>query len=833
MSLINSNEFFINIKNPPVWDPNKHYFEQSLDALQFFEEERRKCIEGVNIGGYFVHPWLYFHVNFYKTPIPFKRNGLDVEEIINPPLDDNILYTVESYQQAQEEQKGVCLFGSRGVAKALRNDQILYYEEGEKPIGEAKVGDKIFGADGKLTTILGVYPQGMVDLYEIELYGGQKSICCGDHIWQVHDKYGSTITANLLIVKEKFEKEGNVSIPVAYKVGKNGNYKASIYSIKKIDPGYATCIRVDNEDHLFLTNDRIITHNSSIESSLIQWTNVTRPNGTTLVAGGDAADLAAMTKLLQTSIMNCHPAMFVPLLVQDWSEAVEFGIKTNQLRLTHSHIAIRNANRGKKSSSEKGAGGSPTGFVVDEIGKFDCIPLIKSALPSFRTQSGMKLTHLLSGTGGSAELSADAKKILSNPKDFDLIMMNWDRLDRSVPEEAITWKGDKKKKFGTFFPAQMSYRHPVPKIDTTLAEYLNIYDDTLLKIKLKQTDWENASKWVRDLVNNAEDEGMRNSNKMYYPTEIDHCFLTESGDKFIQEPIQRQLSKLRENPAGRKVELSFAHDGKSVVKISDRGLAEREYKGKPIDAPIVVYGDVPEYAPEDNIFCGGLDDYKLNESTTTSLGVGYILKRRLLSPNQPCEVIAMSYAARPNDHRIFYSNFEKALDIYNGRCNMESADTGFIAYLQNQSGKDAYLLTPAIRPGNDLISSKKSTVNSKYGTYPTPANQTYMMNLVIDYANTMHSMGIDSDGNQVFKYGSEFIEDPWLLEEMLDYKPGANVDRIIAFGHALLWCRELDKRNVRPIDKGEQSKIRQMQANKPKARLNNYGKGKLNNYRKL
>ena len=38
----------------------------------------------------------------------------------------------------------------------------------------------------------------------------------------------------------------------------------SIVNVEKIEDDYATCIRVDNQDKLFLTNDCIVTHNSNL-----------------------------------------------------------------------------------------------------------------------------------------------------------------------------------------------------------------------------------------------------------------------------------------------------------------------------------------------------------------------------------------------------------------------------------------------------------------------------------------------------------------------------------------------------------------------------------------
>ena len=71
--------------------------------------------------------------------------------------------------------------------KALKHGSKVYYEDKVGNIEDCKVGDKIFGRDGKLTTVLGVYPQGIVDLYRITLSDGRTIECSGDHLWTIEN----------------------------------------------------------------------------------------------------------------------------------------------------------------------------------------------------------------------------------------------------------------------------------------------------------------------------------------------------------------------------------------------------------------------------------------------------------------------------------------------------------------------------------------------------------------------------------------------------------------------------------------------------------------------
>lgn len=85
-----------------------------------------------------------------------------------------------------------------------------------------------------------------------------------------------------------------------------------------------------------------------------------------------------------------------------------------------------------------------------------------------------------------------------------------------------------------------------------------------------------------------------------------------------------------------------------------------------------------------------------------------------------------------------------------------------------------------------------SRQNSKLGLYPTPGNQNLLFSCVVDYCWQDFVVGYDDQtGLDITVKGIELIDDIALLDEIIQYKPGLNVDRIIAFGHALVLARYL------------------------------------------
>ena len=68
-----------------------------------------------------------------------------------------------------------------GKAQPLYSDVLT--KDGFKKMKDIKVGDKVFGEDGDLYNVIGVYPQGKKDIYEVEFQDGTSTRCCDEHLW--------------------------------------------------------------------------------------------------------------------------------------------------------------------------------------------------------------------------------------------------------------------------------------------------------------------------------------------------------------------------------------------------------------------------------------------------------------------------------------------------------------------------------------------------------------------------------------------------------------------------------------------------------------------------
>lgn len=900
MSLSTSPEFYVNMKNPPVWNDLFGWEDQDDDVKQFFTEEAYKVKNGVTINGTFIPPWLYWHVNFFPV-FQDLPNGERVPAISR--LRDNEWFFAEMYQRARQEKKGLGMFGTRRFGKALLDSELIYTPYGSKKIGFADIGDIIYGDDGNLTTIVGVYPQGFVDTYKVTFEDGRSVVCCGQHQWKVkyHGDYkvmstmgiihsdfskmtidmgeavdfperrwlispqlmGSLVASFLcgatdrifelskkemddVIYSSKKQKElfissfmkiacgistGDDRFKVVYKseyiisfvrrifwsmgyycvmdgddmyISKTHN-RLRISDIDYYGKYKATCIEVDNKSHQFLTTNFVVSHNTTIMSSLLQM-NATMTIGLShSVVGFSDSDLSNIGEYCEYGLDHVHPFFRINRTKTDWSSGVTLGKRmSNGVRDVHAIISIANINMGRKTSTQKTAGLTPATAIFDEVGKGPIKKPYTAAMPSYDTPYGWRLSPILAGTGGEVELSKDAQEMFSDPDTYNLLVMDWDILNRRAMK-GKTWK---ERKWAMFVPGQMA--NSGVKRTIGLGHYLDKPDDKKLnKIKIDATDFEASTNKLNEERKklSTKDRVAYTSHTMFYPFTIDDCFLSSSQNLFPVEYAIKHKNDLLESGqySGMLCDVFLESGNKLGTTKSNKQLAGFPFSGGVIDAPVQIFEMPQSNRFDDFIYVAGQDPYKQAKSDTPSLGAFYVFKRRVGIRDPYAYRIVASYVSRPSSIDQFCRTCEVLQKGYGAICLMENADQMYEQYLNRKSGMPAsFFLFAGEAIANKYVKAG-SRQNSKLGLYPTPGNQNLLFSCVVDYCWQDFVIGYDdSTGLDITVKGIELIDDIALLDEIIQYKPGLNVDRIIAFGHALVLARYFDDNNYMPKSKIEE-----------------------------
>lgn len=900
MSLSTSPEFYVNMKNPPVWNDLFGWEDQDDDVKQFFTEEAYKVKNGITINGTFIPPWLYWHVNFFPV-FQDLPNGERVPAISR--LRDNEWFFAEMYQRARMEKKGLGMFGTRRFGKALLDSELIYTPYGSKKIGFADIGDIIYGDDGNLTTIVGVYPQGFVDTYKVTFEDGRSVVCCGQHQWKVkyHGDYkvmstmgiihsdfskmtidmgdavdfperrwlispqlmGSLVASFLcgatdrifelskkemddVIYSSKKQKElfissfmkiacgistGDDRFKVVYKseyiisfvrrifwsmgyycvmdgddmyISKTHN-RLRISDIDYYGKYKATCIEVDNKSHQFLTTNFVVSHNTTIMSSLLQM-NATMTIGLShSVVGFSDSDLSNIGEYCEYGLDHVHPFFRINRTKTDWSSGVTLGKRmSNGVRDIHAIISIANINMGRKTSTQKTAGLTPATAIFDEVGKGPIKKPYTAAMPSYDTPYGWRLSPILAGTGGEVELSKDAQEMFSDPETYNLLVMDWDILNRRAMK-GKTWK---ERKWAMFVPGQMA--NSGVKATIGLGDYLGKPDDKKLnKIKIDATDFEASTNKLNEERKklSAKDRVAYTSHTMFYPFTIDDCFLSSSQNLFPVEYAIKHKNDLLESGqySGMLCDVFLESGNKLGTTKSNKQLAGFPFSGGVIDAPVQIFEMPQSNRFDDFIYVSSLDPYKQAKSDTPSLGAFYVFKRRVGIRDPYAYRIVASYVSRPSSIDQFCRTCEVLQKGYGAICLMENADQMYEQYLNRKSGMPAsFFLFAGEAIANKYVKAG-SRQNSKLGLYPTPGNQNLLFSCVVDYCWQDFVIGYDDNtGLDITVKGIELIDDIALLDEIIQYKPGLNVDRIISFGHALALARYFDDNNYMPKSKIEE-----------------------------
>ena len=700
MSLSTSPEFYVNMKNPPVWNDLFGWEDQDDDVKQFFTEEAYKVKNGITINGTFIPPWLYWHVNFFPV-FQDLPNGERVPAISR--LRDNEWFFAEMYQRARQEKKGLGMFGTRRFGKALLDSELIYTPYGSKKIGFADIGDIIYGDDGNLTTIVGVYPQGFVDTYKVTFEDGRSVVCCGQHQWKVkyHGDYKvmstmgiihsdfqkmtidigeavdfperrwlmspqllGSLTASFLcgstdrifelsnkemddiIYSSKKQKElfissfmkiscgistGDDCFKVVYKseyiisfvrrifwsmgyycvmdgddmyISKTHN-RLRISDIDYYGKYKATCIEVDNKSHQFLATNFVVSHNTTIMSSLLQM-NATMTIGLShSVVGFSDSDLSNIGEYCEYGLDHVHPFFRINRTKTDWSSGVTLGKRmSNGVRDVHAIISIANINMGRKTSTQKTAGLTPATAIFDEVGKGPIKKPYTAAMPSYDTPYGWRLSPILAGTGGEVELSKDAQEMFSDPDTYNLLVMDWDILNRRAMK-GKTWK---ERKWAMFVPGQMA--NSGVKRTIGLGDYLGKPDDKKLnKIKIDATDFEASTNKLNEERKklSTKDRVAYTSHTMFYPFTIDDCFLSSSQNLFPVEYAIKHKNDLLESGqySGMLCDVFLESGNKLGTTKSNKQLAGFPFSGGVIDAPVQIFEMPQSNRFDDFIYVAG------------------------------------------------------------------------------------------------------------------------------------------------------------------------------------------------------------------------------------
>ena len=109
---IDYKDWYLNQKRIPDKD--------SAEYKPFFNFHKELCLNGAMMGGVYINPFLYWHLNFWNTEVDvMDERGRISQKYANPLLRDNEWVITNEIDKAQQEKKGLVILGIRRLAKSV------------------------------------------------------------------------------------------------------------------------------------------------------------------------------------------------------------------------------------------------------------------------------------------------------------------------------------------------------------------------------------------------------------------------------------------------------------------------------------------------------------------------------------------------------------------------------------------------------------------------------------------------------------------------------------------------------------------------------------------
>lgn len=147
------------------------------------EEEAEKIIDINNMieRSYQIRARRHFEDYLVATEYEFDIDS-KFYEIRRNVLKDWVIY-LELLEYG--ELKGLSISAPPRTGKALSMDSKILTPKGWKLMKDIKEGEYVIGADGKRAEVLGVFPQGIKEMYRVNFDDNTSVKCSGDHLWTV------------------------------------------------------------------------------------------------------------------------------------------------------------------------------------------------------------------------------------------------------------------------------------------------------------------------------------------------------------------------------------------------------------------------------------------------------------------------------------------------------------------------------------------------------------------------------------------------------------------------------------------------------------------------
>lgn len=523
---------------------------------------------------------------------------------------------------------------------------------------------------------------------------------------------------------------------------------------------------------------------SVMAASRAWWLYTFFDDSESLITGGADDYIKLATDKIEDILTNAHPIWRKKRLASDWKKEVKAGWKdksSNQPnpRSSKSRILVRNYEAGNNSMA---ANGTRPGFhLIDETGTIpNLISCFKDSDACWYSGMGSddrpSCLVMLAGTGGDMEVGKDAAEIFFNPEAYNILAFDNDEA------------GGKMGRFIRSTLSRMRYKEEV-----NLSEYLGITHPELERITILVSN-ENRCKeewWDKEYAKARKSGNPKTILKFraYWPLVPSDSFLKLAANDFNVDAAKDQIRRLKQRAmetedgfVGQRIELY--HDGEVIRhKMSSKyPITEFPVRDQSKDAPIMMY-EPPMENPPWGLYIAAIDPYRHEEAESSdSLGVVYILKRiHSISSEAYQDMIVASFAARPPKMNDWNEQARMLIKWYNAMAFCENDEMSFIRYMDNKG--DGMYLADVPQWLKDIVPFSTVIDRREKGVHSTEKTIKFYNSCLKNYCDDTIAVEKNDKGVIIEEHlGVIRIQDPMLLQEMVDFNKDDNFDRVRAAG---------------------------------------------------
>jgi hypothetical protein len=480
------------------------------------------------------------------------------------------------------------------------------------------------------------------------------------------------------------------------------------------------------------------------------------------------------------SFLNKHTAWYRPMnpnKTMFWQQKIEISnFVGGQKRKTE--IGLKGVIQAMsfEKSPTTGVGGPTKYFFHEEAG---IAPKMNQTYEYLRPalRSGMITTGTFIAAGSVGDLSQcdPLKKLILHPEANDIY---------AVPSTLIDDKGTIGTT-GLFIPEQWS-----------MPPYVDKFGNSQVKESLTALD-ELFAKWKKEL--DPQEYQLRISQ---HPRNVKEAFDFRTLSLFPAHPVTGQMHRIDDKLYPYEfLDIHRNIQGEIEVQTTNK-LPIMEFpvtKNTEDKTGTLVVWERPVKNPEFGMYYASIDPVSEGKTTTSeSLCSIYIYKTPVeVTKNNGSEIqtyierdkIVAAWCGRFDDIKKTHERLEMIIEWYNAWTIVENNIPQFITYMIDRK-KQRYLV-----PRSQILFLKdigaNASVYQEYGWRNTGTLfKSHMISYAIDFLTEELDQEVTSEGKIVrTTYGIERIPDPMLLKEMMEYRDGVNVDRLVSFAALIAFAR--------------------------------------------